>query len=152
MILRNADGQALTVAPAVVCATAALFALVRWATLPGRTSQTVRTRVVLGVGLAIAVAMIGAGILLRDWKVARAVNRIDADVRNGRSTVTDIESVMRRGSLACRPVLDALANPGLQRETQFILHSLLVQMRGVDLGPEPGAWDAWCTEVRAAQR
>jgi hypothetical protein len=136
--------SAARMAPVVLCACAAFYALMRWAVLPRRTP-------VVRMAVMMAVLMVPAmGLPLwnsPDRAVGRMLDSFDAgDLPLGRAGA--VKRLVRRRGWACRPMLQRLENPATRPETRAIIHDALVQLKGSDLGEDPAAWQAWCAEVR----
>jgi hypothetical protein len=71
---------------------------------------------------------------------------IKLDLEKRRSPDEDIKQVLAIGPLACTAVLGRYREANI-RELKAILHQLLVDLRGQDLGANPDAWQDWCNTV-----
>ena len=133
--------------PAMICAMAAAFAFLRWAILPNRIPQFIR----LGI-LAVGVMAFSSGAprflsrLGPNAQLLRAVDRIAAGTQPPPSPA-EIDQIVAKGPRACRLLVRHFADPATNPNGRRNLHTILVRLKGSDLGDAPEPWKTWCAEV-----
>lgn len=82
--------------------------------------------------------LVSVSTLLRD---------IDLDLQQGRSPVPRMDKLRATGPIACLELLRSFTRADEGAQKKRIVHQLLIDLRGQDLGPDAAPWLKWCEDV-----
>jgi hypothetical protein len=72
---------------------------------------------------------------------------LDLDLQQGRSPVPRMDKLRAAGPAACVELLRSFGRADESAQKKRIVHQLLIDLRGQDLGPDAAAWWRWCEDA-----
>jgi hypothetical protein len=84
---------------------------------------------------------------LASHDVVTLLRDIDLDLQQGRSPVPRMDRLRAIGPSACLELLRSFTRADEGAQKKRVVHQLLIDLRGQDLGPDAAPWLKWCEDV-----